>query len=191
MFRSSYSLKLSFPIPRTFSQSSIISALHNHSNILSLQALTTDHKEIPLNPSTADEVVREDAYFTDNVATVAPSLKLYQATEAIPVIPGIGEWGKKYITFPVWFQDTSLGVRTRADAPVGVVVRAEWTVQDQVHQEAPASTKSIPDESEWALVENVTVDCHWLLMPFVRRQMENAHRVLCEEFVKMLGKESE
>lgn len=219
MSRASHSLTITTPIPPTLPPARVISALHNHTTILSLQALTTDYEDIPLSQLAAAEITQADAYFQpiysiDPTTTSSNNLKQYLATEAIPIIPGAGDWAKIFLSFPVWFQDTRSGVRTRADAPGGVVVRAQYTVQTRQSQDQDQdqgvglgssgassnnnannngsgttgdhSANAYSDSSEWMLVENVSVECNWFLMPFVKRQMERAHRDICRSFIETL-----
>ncbi|BDD55780.1 hypothetical protein MPDQ_007356 [Monascus purpureus] len=216
MSRASHSLTITTPIPPTLPPARVISALHNHTAILSLQALTTDYKDIPLSQLAAAEITQADAYFQPvysiDPTTSSNNLKQYLATEAIPIIPGAGDWAKISLSFLVWFQDTQSGVRTRADAPAGVVVRAEYTVQTRQSQDqdlgvglgsSGASSNNnannndsettgdhyanaSSDSSEWVLVENVSVECNWFLMPFVKRQMERAHRDICRRVIETL-----
>lgn len=131
---------------------------------------------------TTDAAILADPYFSPPTETTP--IKTYEVTEGVIIIPGIGEWGKKYITFPARFQDTESGLKTRADASAGVVVRAEWRVQ------AGGADGEVDGEGEgvgyadWVLVEDVTVECSWWLMPFVKRSMEGAHRDICRKLVE-------
>lgn len=109
----------------------------------------------------------------------------YNVTECITVLPGVGEWGKKYIKFPSCFQDTKHGIRTRADAS-GVIVRAEFkVVPGGAAAEVEGEGQGIGD-AEWVLVEDVEVSCSWWLMPFVRGKMEQGHRDICRKVVEKI-----
>ena len=121
----------------------------------------------------------------------------FNVYERITLIPGIAS---KEINFPVVFQDAPDGVRARADAPAGVTV---WTVfrvrpkpTDSEDVSPATSSPSTTRESSWnvggweaevdrrreyELVEWVTVETNSLLMPFVSRSMEGAHREICQK----------
>ncbi|KAK9357214.1 hypothetical protein V1504DRAFT_94205 [Lipomyces starkeyi] len=175
MSRSSHTLQITAPLPSSLTPADMISALHVHENCLTLQALTTGYKEVP----TTCPAVLSDPYFS---ATDTAPIKTYEVTEGVIIIPGIGDWGKKFITFPVWFQDTPSGLKTRADAPAGVVVRAEWRVQPGA---AYGEVEGEGDRyMQWTLVEDVTVQCAWWLIAFVKKNMEHAHRDICRKLVE-------
>lgn len=98
-------------------------------------------------------------------------------------MPGVGEWGKKYIKFPSCFQDTKHGIKTRADAS-GVIIRAEFrVVKGGAGAEVEGEGMGIGD-AKWVLVEDVEVTCNWWLMPFVKGKMEQAHRDVCRKVVE-------
>ncbi|KAF2475385.1 uncharacterized protein BDR25DRAFT_331836 [Lindgomyces ingoldianus] len=172
-----HNLHVAALIPPHLTPADVIAALHDHNTCLTLQALTTGHKELPeTNPET-----RKDTYW------YPPDLhpiKTYEVTEAVTILPGVGEWGKKYITFPSCFQDTPHGIKTRADTS-GVVLRAEFRVI-----KGGADIGEVEGEgegigyAEWVLVEDVEVQCAWYMMPFVRSSMEGAHRDICRKVVE-------
>ena len=39
-------------------------------------------------------------------------------------------------------------------------------------------------DAEWVLVEDVEVTCSWLMMPFVKGKMEEAHRGVCQKIIE-------
>jgi len=185
--RSSHSLQVTTPIPTFLSGRDVIAGLHDHNNALTLQALTTGHKEV--DPE--GHPVLTDPYFFP--ADRAP-VKCYEVTEGVVVIPGIGNWGKIFINFPAWFQDTPYGLRTRADAPGGVTVRAEWRVEPARSDRSSGNggdgsdtdEGGVEEQAEFLLAEDITVECASLMMPFVRLSMEGAHRDICWKLVEKL-----
>lgn len=38
--------------------------------------------------------------------------------------------------------------------------------------------------AEWVLAEDIELQCAWYMMPFVRKQMEAAHRDICRKIVE-------
>lgn len=123
------------------------------------------------------------------------SFATFNVYERIPLIPGIVS---KEISFPVTFQDVPDGVRCRADAPGGVILWTEFKVRPKTQDSDGESggDASSGEGSGWAwgaweaevdrrrgyeLVERVTVETNTLLMPFVARSMEGAHREICQK----------
>jgi hypothetical protein len=174
---SKHNLHVAALIPPHFTPDDIISALHDHNTCLTLQSLTTGHK---LLPETDAETQKDTYWYPPDLHPIST----YSVTEVITYMPGIGEWGKQYLTFPSCFQDTPHGIKTRADTS-GVTVRAEFKVI-----KGGADEGEIEGEgqgigyAEWVLVEDVEVTCVWYIMPFVRRSMEGAHRDICRKVVE-------
>ncbi|KAK9386048.1 hypothetical protein V1515DRAFT_581348 [Lipomyces mesembrius] len=174
MSRSSHNFQFTAQLPSSLTTADIISALHVHENCLTLHAFTIGHKEVP----TTDSAVLSDPHFSP---TDTAPIKTYEVTEGLIIIPGVGNWGKKLTTFPAWFQDTTTGLKTRADGPVGaLVVRAEWRVQ-------PGGVYGEVEGEAYMLVENVTVECAWWLMSLAKRSVEAAHRDICRKLVEKEG----
>jgi hypothetical protein len=168
-------------IPAHISPSVVIAALHDHNTTLSLQALTQGHSKLP---STNAKTLRDTYWYPTDLNPVTS----YLVTEVITFLPGVGEWGKKYIKFPSCFQDTPTGVRSRADAS-GVIVRAEFrVVRGGAGAEVEGEGGGIGD-AEWVLVEDVEVTCSWWMMPFVKGKMEEAHRGICAKLVEKVEME--
>ncbi|KAI1571765.1 hypothetical protein A1F96_08287 [Pyrenophora tritici-repentis] len=107
----------------------VVAALHDHSTALNLQALTCGHTKAP---STPPATLKDTYWYPPDQYP----LSTYNVTECITWCPGIGSYGKKYITFPSSFQDTRHGIKTRADAAAGVTVRAEFRGKmEEAHRE--------------------------------------------------------
>jgi hypothetical protein len=177
-----HNLHVAAPIPRSLDPRLVIAALHEHEPVLTLQALTCGHKKAP---TTAQETLKDTYWYPPDQYSVAT----YHVTEAITFLPFLGERGKKYITFPSCFQDTRQGIKTRADAAAGIIVRAEFRVVEngEVGSEVEGEGMGVGD-AKWVLVEDVEVSCAWWLMPFVRGKMEQAHRGICEKVVERVVK---
>ena len=179
MSRSSHNLRVTAHIPDFLSTADVIAALHDHDHCLTLQALTQGYKEIP----TSNDATSDSFFSPEHIGKI----KTYEVTEGIVIIPGIGEWGKKYITFPVYFQDTPSGLKTRADAVGGVVLHAEYIVlPGGADAEVDGEGEGVGD-AKWVLVEDVIVECSWWLMPFVRKTMETAHKDIVRKVVEKVA----
>ncbi|KAF2006047.1 hypothetical protein P154DRAFT_518265 [Amniculicola lignicola CBS 123094] len=171
-------------IPPHLTPSEIIQALHDHNTCLTLQALTTGHTPLP---EPEPEIKKDTWWYPVDLNPIDS----YEVTEVITLLPGIGEWGKRYLTFPTNFQNTRDGIKTRADAG-GVIVRAEYrvlpssTADSEIlgEGEGIGSHASAFDPSSFALIEDVEVTCAWWLMPFVRGKMEEAHREICKRVIE-------
>ncbi|OCL13871.1 hypothetical protein AOQ84DRAFT_282232, partial [Glonium stellatum] len=111
-------------------------------------------------------------------------VKAYEVTESVQVIPGIGSWGKKIITFPAIYQDTPDGVKIQAEAAGGVIIKAQWHVQ----QNGGATENKDGAEAGWELAEDVTFECPTLLMPFVKRSAEDSHKKICQSLIEIFQK---
>lgn len=171
-----HNLHVAAPIPPHLSPDAVIAALHDHNTALTLQALTCGHEKAASNhPGT----LKDTYWYPPDQYPITT----YNVTECITILPGVGDWGKKYIKFPSCFQDTKHGIKTRADAS-GVVIRAEFrVVRGGAGAEVEGEGMGVGD-AEWVLVEDVEVSCSWWLMPFVKGKMEQAHRDVCRKVVE-------
>ncbi|EUC40160.1 hypothetical protein COCMIDRAFT_9907 [Bipolaris oryzae ATCC 44560] len=174
---SKHYLHVAHQIPPHMHPTEVIATLHNHETALTLQALTCGHTKAP---STSPSTLKDTYWYPPDQYPVST----YNVTECITWFPGIGELGKKYITFPSCFQDTRQGLKTRADAAAGVTVRAEFRVVEngEAGSEVEGEGMGVGD-ARWVLVEDVEVTCAWYLMPFVKGKMELAHRDVCRKII--------
>jgi len=123
---------------------------------------------------------------TSSTSSAPSPLKSYEVTEVVTIIPGIGDYGKKTIKFFSHFQDTATGVRTRADASMGIVLHAEYRVQPGgADGEVDGEGEGI-GYADWVLAEEVTVECSWWLMPLVKGNVYKAHRDMVRKLVEQV-----
>ncbi len=163
-------------IPSHLDPADVIAALHDHNTTLSLQALTTGYEKLQ---NTAPETLKDNYWYPTDLNPV----HTYSVTECVVVLPGVGQWGRKNITFPSCYQNIPTGIRTRADAS-GVIVRADFRViKGGFDAEVESEDQDIGD-AEWVLVEHAEVSCSWWLMPFVKGKMEQAHRDICRRVIE-------
>lgn len=173
---SKHHLHVAASIPSDLTPEDIIEALHDHNNALTLQALTTGNKKAD---STDPQTLKDTYWYPPDQYPIVT----YHVTECIVFIPGVGEWAKKYLTFPSCFQDTPSGLKTRADTN-GVIVRAEFrVVRGGAGAEVEGEGQGVGD-AEWVLVEDVEVTCSWLMMPFVKGKLEEAHKDVCNKIIE-------
>ncbi|KAF1972654.1 hypothetical protein BU23DRAFT_397958, partial [Bimuria novae-zelandiae CBS 107.79] len=165
-------------IPSHITPDEVKSALHDHNTCLSLQALTSGHEKLP----STDPATLKDTFWypTEQYAT-----STYRVTEIIKYLPWFS-WSKYELTFLTCFQNTSQGLKTRADTG-GVVLRAEFRVVNGSMVEGVVEGEGAGlGEVEWVLVEDVEVTCAWWMMPLVRSKMEEAHRDICRKVVEQV-----
>jgi len=178
-----HNLHVAHQIPSHIPPTYVIAALHDHSTALTLQALTCGHTKAHSTPAAT---LKDTYWYPPDQYPITT----YHVTECITWCPGIGEYGKKYITFPSCFQDTRMGIKTRADAAAGVTVRAEFRVlrNGEGGSEVEGEGGGVGD-AKWILVEDVEVTCLWWLMPFVKGKLEEAHRDVCKKVIGSVEEE--
>jgi len=177
-----HNLHVAHHLPSHISPASVVAALHDHDTTLTLQALSCGYETAP---NTAEATLKDTYWYPPDQYPVAT----YHVSECITWFPGIGQYGKKYITFPVCYQNTRQGIKTRADAAAGVILRAEYRVvaNGELGSEVEGEGMGVGD-AQFVLVEDVEVSCAWWLMPFVKGKMEEGHRNLCRMVIEKVEK---
>ncbi|KAL7915524.1 hypothetical protein GGI35DRAFT_183651 [Trichoderma velutinum] len=166
------------PIPSNVSANNVINVLHLHENLLTVQPQLSSYREL-----SSTEASDFDTYFDDPDCPV----KVYEATEKITILPGIGDWGKYPTIIVVTFQNTIDGLKSRAVASAGVVVTATYRVNKANKQSSTCDADggdSVGD-GNWMLFQDVVLECSSWLMPFVKQNMEGAQRDMCQNLVKL------
>ena len=138
-------------------------------NVITLQKLTTAYKELPETPAH----ILEDQYFA-----LSQPIRIYEVTEGVIVVPGIGSWGTYPLMIALHCEDTGSGLKTRAGT-LGALVRAEYHVEL-----AGDMSEGGVGDAEWVLLETASVECAAFVMPFVKRTFEGAHRDICRLLVE-------
>ena len=205
--RKQHHLTVRTPLPRHLPPQAVVDSLRTYVPVIKHQALVT-HFERETAPPGCDadpffhrgNPPRAPGHRRDG-SSDAPEpgfggpLATFNVYERIPIIPGIAS---KEISFPVTFQDVPDGVRCRADAPGGVTLWTEFKVRPKAPDSdgesggdassaegpgwAPGAWEAEVDRRRgYELVERVTVETNTLLMPFVARSMEGAHREICQK----------
>ncbi|RDW60536.1 hypothetical protein BP6252_11919 [Coleophoma cylindrospora] len=178
MPRTNHTLSVSCPIPSTLTPTDIIAALHNHTNLVTLQPLVVSYDEV-----TSTHEYEPDPYFDPSSSPI----RAYEIVESVIVIPGVGNWGRYPVKVICQFQNTEDGVKSRAVASAGVVLRATY----HVHRSPSSSDDNeirgyLDNASEWTLTEEATVECSNWLMPFVKQSMEGAHKDICQHLLNKI-----
>ena len=150
-------------IPSSIPAAQILSALHDHSLMITLNPLVIAHH--PLQPASGD----------------SPSKSAYSIRDRIAYLP-FHLWDTE-ITYTASFENTPTGVKTVTHAPAGLEICAEWKVlslsETKHNEDSSGEARSIIEET-------ATVTCNALLMPFVKYTMRNSHEELKREFVERL-----
>lgn len=169
MSRPSYTVHIQEDIPSYLTPDDVIRAVHDHKNLMYSQPLVTGVRSVSPDEVTFNWFGRAEEEHFDGDNT---NIHHYEVSEVITFIPGIGDYGKKQLTFPARFRDQPNGTKSWADAPQGVTVASHFMV--------------IPKEGvrgAWVLEEKATVECSSIFMPFVKRSFHSAHEALCKDII--------
>ncbi|PHH55759.1 hypothetical protein CFIMG_008504RA00001 [Ceratocystis fimbriata CBS 114723] len=108
----------------------------------------------------------------------------YRMHKLVPLVPT--KWGRT-VSYPVTLQIVPGGLRSRADAPAGIVVWSEYrvvraTIKNEQGRTVLATDKFGHDMYE--LVKVVTAEANRLMVGVVGKSMEQAHRDLCRKIIE-------
>ncbi|KAJ4008051.1 hypothetical protein NW752_009929 [Fusarium irregulare] len=188
--RTTQLLSISVPVPGTLPPSAVLAALQAVDPFVAHHRTVTKLDEVPADP--ADTA--EDPFF----GPFDDTFRAFEMQELVNLAPGLA----KTITYRAIFQVIPDGLRSRAKAPVGVVVRAQWQVRQQQRGRSatgpisPAGSDSTASGStatvegdEFELHEQVLLEANSLLMPFITESCVAVHREICENFMAATFKE--
>ncbi|OOF99468.1 hypothetical protein ASPCADRAFT_503511 [Aspergillus carbonarius ITEM 5010] len=165
-WRISNTRRVSTKIPGSTDPNAIIQALHDHKTFIALNPVIVDLAQVPTDP-----VIYEDEWF--QTPETQDSIETYMINSIITIIPGL-DWGKQNIRFPTWLRSFETGVKTKADAPFGVTVGSQLSVQ--------------PDNTGgWMLVVDRYVRCVWWVMPFVAWTYDDVYANIARDLLKLAG----
>lgn len=174
--RSQHRFLVSIPIPSSLPPEFVLSFIQTYTPTLQSNPVIADFTEKPTDISS----VTSDPYF----GPPDDSLRTFQIHEVITLAAGL----RKETRWPTVFQRTPHGIRSRANATVGIVVWAEWMVRPRQDSTAtspvePGNTPSTDRTlgEEWELYEEVTIEANSLLMPFVSRTSNDVHSEICQK----------
>ncbi|PWY69573.1 hypothetical protein BO70DRAFT_365846 [Aspergillus heteromorphus CBS 117.55] len=120
-WRISNTRRVSIKIPGSIDPSAIVQVLHDQKTFIALNRLIIESAQVPTDPA-----VYEDEWF--QTPETRDPIETYNVNSIIRIIPGY-DWGKRHIRFGTWLRNIETGVRTKADAPFGVSVGSQWSVQ--------------------------------------------------------------
>ncbi|KAF5020267.1 hypothetical protein F66182_7715 [Fusarium sp. NRRL 66182] len=186
--RTTRHLTISIPIPGNLPPGAVVAGLQTITPFITHNRTITSVDEVLAAP----EDTVDDPFF----GPFDDSFRTFDCHEVISLAPGLS----KTIGWKAIFQSVTDGVRSRALAPAGVTVRAEWTVRQQ--QRAPmgpispagsdstASGSTVTQEGdEYELHEDVFLEANSLLMPFIVDSCLAVHRDMCENLLAGIFKD--
>jgi len=144
--------------------------LHNHDEMIELNPLVIEHHPIKTpRDAPADE-------FLDCV--------WQELTDKIHYLPGGIVKGK--VSYKACFHDTPYGLQTHIYAPMGLDIREKWSIGGSLPGEPPETRELGVDTPRQGLYlrEDGDMRCNILLTSFVRKNLDNAHKVLVERILK-------
>ena len=142
----------------------------NHDEMIELNPLVIEHHSIkPPRDAPADE-------FLD--------CAWQELTDRIHYLPGGMVKGK--VSYKACFHDMPNGLQTHIYAPMGLDIREKWTVGGSLPGEPPEPRElglDVPREGLY-IREDGDMKCNRMLTSFVRKNLDNAHKVLVERILK-------
>lgn len=144
--------------------------LHNHDEMIELNPLVIEHHPIKTpRDAPADE-------FLD--------CAWQELTDKIHYLPGGMVKGK--VSYKACFHDTPYGLQTHIYAPMGLDIREKWSIGGSLPGEPPEPRElgvEVPRQGLY-IREDGDMKCNVLLTSFVRKNLDNAHKVLVERILK-------
>ena len=145
--------------------------LHDHKEMIELNPLVIEHHQIKApRDAPADEF----------------HCVWHSMTDKIQYLPGGLAKGK--VTYKGCFYDMPNGLQTHIYAPVGLDIREKWYVGGSLpgeEREQPEFGVNKPREGLY-LREDVNLSVNMLMMSFVRKNLDNAHKVLLERITRKM-----
>lgn len=155
------------PLPPQVSREVAVAMLHNHDEMIELNPLVIEHHPIKTpRDAPADE-------FLDCV--------WQELTDKINY--GVAK-GK--VNYKACFHDTPNGLQTHVYAPLGLDIREKWSIGGSLPGEAPEARELGVETPRQGLYirEDGDMRCNRMLTSFVRKNLDNAHKVLVERILK-------
>ncbi|KAI9878856.1 MAG: hypothetical protein M1830_010328 [Pleopsidium flavum] len=162
------------PLLPPLTTSGALSALHNHSLMITLNPLVVSHHVIDRPPQSGTAPTSTSPQITYSITDTLP----------LPVWP-------TSITYTASFENTDYGLRTQVHAPMGVEITGQWEVVRESHDLLSSNSEREIAETAWMIRETATVRCNVLLMPYVRATISRSHKELHGRLIERLLKEEQ
>ncbi|KAK0741937.1 hypothetical protein B0T21DRAFT_282328 [Apiosordaria backusii] len=171
------------PIPSRVDPKAVLASLQAYEPLIKANPYVAHFEQRPLDVS---EVV-DDPFFLES----GTKLQAFLVVDRVPVIPGLGTWGTKEVGIPCIMQCFEHGVRVRANAQAGVVVRSSYEVRRRGEvKDGPDLLLGPGDEGDWELVEIAGIDCNFFVKHFVKSKFSSAHQEILQRIVDGVAKET-
>ncbi|KAF1835265.1 hypothetical protein BDW02DRAFT_496507 [Decorospora gaudefroyi] len=157
------------PLPAGITRKSVFDMYHDHLAMIDLNPLVVERfKCRPPGYAPTDE------YWS----------MWYTIKDKVSYLPGGLASGS--VSYHACFNDTSDGLQTHVYAPLGLDIRAKWTVGGRLPGEPKPPTEPGIDTPRHGLYirEDVTMTCSSLLMGFVKRTFKDSHGQLVDKLVE-------
>lgn len=158
------------PLPTNVTREVAIAMLHNHDEMIELNPMVIEHHPIKTpRDAPADE-------FLDCV--------WQELTDKVNYLPGGLVKGK--VSYKACFHDLPTGLQTHIYAPTGLDIREKWSIRGTLPGEPrePREMGSAAPSSGLYLQEECEMRCNRFLSGFVRKNLDEAHKVLVERILK-------
>lgn len=188
------------PLPSGITRQSVLDAYHNHVEMIELNPLVVERFQCK-PPSYSPEEELYSTWYTIKGAFMTLSLSLLaffrhrlhrhpnqwligKSTDKVSYLPGGLATGS--VSYHACFHDLAEGLQTHVYAPLGLDIRAKWTVGGSLPGEpkeavelglkAPASGLYIR--------EDVRMKCNIMMMGFVKKTFKESHAKLVDRLVE-------
>jgi hypothetical protein len=156
------------PLPTGIGRETVMETLHNHVEMIDLNPLIEERHPIkPPSDSTPEEFY----------------CLWYSLTDRVSYMPGGLISGK--VSYNSCFHDLEEGVQTHCYAPMGLTIKAKWTLGGSLPGEpvAPVELGIGAPLSGLYIREDVDMRCNIMMTAFVKKTLKNAHARLVDRLV--------
>lgn len=158
------------PLPSSVTREVAIAMLHDHNEMIELNPMVIEHHPIKApRDASADE-------FLD--------CAWQELTDKVHYLPGGLVKGK--VSYKACFHDLPSGLQTHIYAPTGLDIREKWSICGTLPGEPPVPRElgSTAPAVGLYLKEEGEMRCNRFLSSFVRKNLDEAHRVLVERILR-------
>src|ERR1700733_10641587 len=148
------------PLPTGIGRETVMETLHNHEEMIDLNPLIEERHPIkPPSDSTPEEF----------------HCLWYSLTDRVSYMPGGLISGK--VSYNSCFHDLAAGVQTQCYAPMGLTIKAKWTLGGSLPGEpvAPVELGIGAPISGLYIREDVDMKCNIMMTGFVKKTLKGAH----------------
>ncbi|KAF2660207.1 hypothetical protein K491DRAFT_701794 [Lophiostoma macrostomum CBS 122681] len=159
------------PLPAGITRESVLETYHNHVEMIDLNPLVIERFNCkPPNYSPADEYY--STWYT------------IKETDKVSYLPG--GLASSSVSYHACFHDLTDGLQTHVYAPLGLDIRAKWSVGGSLPGEPkqPAELGLGAPREGLYLREDVKMKCNIMLLSFVKKTFKESHSKLVDRLVE-------